>query len=120
MANGAAPKRKRPIDPAPIETPAPIEMRVQLEGKSRSTLRFGSVLIEAGGAEQDEWARNVSAGRAALVRSKKALATPGVQLDLAAGTPKYHVDAKGRLIQIVRGKQQQGKLVRGTFRATDA
>jgi hypothetical protein len=64
-----------------------------------------------------QWNRNVKKGRAALVRSKNALATPGVKLGLAAGTPKYHMDARGRLIQVLRGKRQHGQLVGRVFRA---
>lgn len=57
------------------------------------------------GGEQSEWKANADAGAAALERAIVALSKPGVILQLRPGIPTYHLDAEGRLVQVLRGKR---------------
>lgn len=87
-----------------------------IEGVGEKEIRFGSVVLRSsGGATSEERTKNVRAGQEALKRASKSLAKPGVVLKLKPGTPKYHIDAQGRLVRVLGSKKQIGKLIDGAF-----
>lgn len=109
--------------PAPKKRKKPVPRGVLIEingarpdlGRARQ-VRFGSVVVSAPVDVIDPLrGENIKAGQSALARAKQALVEPGVILGLKPATPKYHVDPAGRLIRVLRGKRQVGKLVNGAF-----
>lgn len=79
-------------------------------------LVFGSVEVTVRRSVSDpRWAKNVRAGQEALAGATKVLSAPGVELGLKAKIPKYHVDAKGRLIRVLGRKREIVELVNGKF-----
>lgn len=110
-----------PVAKKTTKKPAPrgvlIEIHDTRADRVRSRqIRFGSVVVSAPTDAVDALrGENIKAGQVALARAKKALVKPGVVLGLKPATPKYHVDPAGRLIRVLRGKRQVGKLVNGAF-----
>lgn len=81
-------------------------------------IRFGSVLVEASPPSKSAAKRNIEAGSVAMGRVGRALARPGVKVDLGRDVPLYKADPvrAGYLIRKLKGSEQSGKIVDGKFK----
>lgn len=81
-------------------------------------IRFGSVLVEASAPSKSAAKRNIEAGSVAMGRVGRALARPGVKVELGRDVPLYKADPSraGYLIRTLKGSQQSGKIVGGKFK----
>lgn len=118
---GSSPSRKHTHAERRMNVPLPADTEIRATGKKDQPLRsiaFGSVTIENPVPSRAEIKRNIKAGQAALARAIRAIAKPGVKLDLPEGVPLYHSDPDrlGRLIRVLNGKREHGVFVDGKFR----
>lgn len=88
-------------------------------GEAKTTVAFGSVVIEAYGQETAEIKRNVEAGQLSLARAKGKILRPGVKIQVPKNVPIFHADPShpGKIVRELNGKRQSGMFIEGKFKA---
>jgi hypothetical protein len=90
------------------------------KGVAASTVRFGSVVVNAASPKQVELRRNVNTGQAALARAASKIVKAGVSLPAGGSVPLFRADPQdpARLIRELNGKTSMGFFVGGKFKVS--